>query len=151
MASNFELGKVVEISHSDNSFSYGLVLESPLVAFSNRTFKSRQTQFSDLFNDSIFIVWVMKYALGKKGWLKVGKLKTHRLFGRSHAFYKFDSINKSFSIYCNGVETPAKLEDCINLECAAVWDKSHVEDRIFATNKGEVCKWSKSLSAEEQV
>ncbi|AEA96793.1 Imm26 family immunity protein [Alteromonas mediterranea] len=151
MASNFELGKVVEIRLPDNSFSYGLVLESPLVAFSNRTFKSRQTQFSDLFNDSIFIVWVMKYALGKKGWPKVGKLNSHKLFGRSHTFYKFDSINKSFSTYCNGIETPANLEDCVKLECAAVWDSLHVEDRIFANSKGEVCKWSKSLSAEEQV
>ena len=141
----------MEIRLPDNSFSYGLVLESPLVAFSNRTFKSRQTQFSDLFNDSIFIVWVMKYALGKKGWPKVGKLNSHKLFGRSHTFYKFDSINKSFSTYCNGIETPANLEDCVKLECAAVWDSLHVEDRIFANSKGEVCKWSKSLSAEEQV
>ncbi|NOI17852.1 hypothetical protein F0223_06355 [Vibrio coralliilyticus] len=147
MQKNFEIGKVVEIKLSNSQYCYAMVIREPLVAFSEQFFEEPQSDFDTMFDHSIFCLWVMKYALGRKGWPKVGKVKSHPVFYQKHPFYKFDNTAKTFSIYSDGKETPATREECLDLESAAVWDKHHVEDRLLAKSKGEACIWSASLSA----
>jgi hypothetical protein len=54
---------------------------------------------------------------------------------------------QSFQIYDpnTGNIHPSKKEDCIGLERAAVWEASHVEDRILDHFEGRENKWVKSL------
>ena len=96
-------------------------------------------------------IGVMKNALGGYGWVKVGQINHHPMLNQTHKFYKFDLISKKFSIYSDGIETPATREECLELECAAVWEKSHVEDRLLAKSQGEQCVWTTSLSAATRV
>jgi len=53
-----------------------------------------------------------------------------------HHYAKQDPISGSLSIYCvdpasgQGSETSATIEECHNLERAAVWSPEHVEERL---------------------
>ncbi|WP_051118424.1 hypothetical protein [Vibrio campbellii] len=107
--------------------------------------KPLQTTVNTELNDE------MKNALGRNGWVKVGKINNHPMLNQTHQFDKFDLISKKFSIYSDGNETPATREECLGLECAAVWGKSHVEDRLLAKSQGEQCVWTTSLSAATRV
>ncbi|WP_192888658.1 hypothetical protein [Vibrio bathopelagicus] len=151
MAKNYELGKVVQIELINGKYGYGLVLEEPLVAFSENVFDEPQSDFDVLFYSSTFSLWVMKSALGKTGWTKVSKIENHPLMGQEHKFYKFDAISKKFSIYSGGVEIPATKTECLDLECAAVWSREHVEDRLLAINENRECIWKTTLSAHARV
>jgi len=151
MAKNYEVGKVVEIPLKNGYFAYGLVLHEPVVAFSHQTFSQPQQDFISLFDKPVFCIWVMKYALGKKGWKKVGKLEEHVLFHTQQKFYKFDFISKKYSTYSGDQEIPSEKSECLDLECAVVWDKEHVEDRLLSLSEGKDCKWTTSLHANKQA
>ncbi|WP_095506067.1 Imm26 family immunity protein [Paraferrimonas sedimenticola] len=151
MAKNFEQGKVVEIELANGLFTYGVVVSNPLIAFSGSFYQSPQVVSESLFGNIGFQIWVMKYALGSKGWPKVGSIDISKLDLAEPEFYKFDQIAKSFSIVKSGVEVQATREDCLNLECAAVWDKTHVEDRLIALSEDRSCKWSMSLLANSRA
>ncbi|WP_206748432.1 hypothetical protein, partial [Vibrio splendidus] len=151
MVKNFEFGKVVQISLSNGKLSYGLVLSEPLVAFSENSYDVPQSDFSEIFGGKLFKIWVMKDALGKNGWSKVGCIEANQIELSEPEFYKFDLISKRFSIYTNGNEIPATKEDCLELECAVVWSKDHVEERLLALSEGRESKWVSSLSAESRV
>ncbi|MCJ8311619.1 MAG: hypothetical protein HRU38_02795 [Saccharospirillaceae bacterium] len=148
MNKNYEIGKIVEIQ-VDGSFSYAVVISEPLVAFSKTFFDTPQTDFNEIFSDDTFYIWIMKYALGRNGWKKVGFLNNHSILASKPEFFKFDLIAKVFSIYDGVNEKRATFEECANLECAAVWDPHHVEDRLLALRDGKTCKWDKSLSASK--
>ncbi|MEF1285947.1 hypothetical protein QTN94_19020 [Vibrio sp. M250220] len=151
MQKNFDIGKVVEIKLENGLYSYAMVINDPLVVFSEKFFEEPQSDFNAMFDDLTFCIWVMKYALGRKGWKKVGKINSHPMFNQKHQFYKFDMISKKFSIYSDCEETPATREECLELECAAVWSKGHAEDRLLAKSQGKECVWTTSLSAEKRV
>ncbi|MEZ8578122.1 hypothetical protein AB6C82_25340 [Vibrio splendidus] len=151
MLKNFDIGKVVEIKLENGLYCYALVLDEPVVAFSEQFFEEPQSYFDVMFDDAIFCICVMKYALGQNGWAKVGKIDNHYLFHQRHQFYKFDLISKKFSIYSESEETPATQEECLELECMAVWEQSHIEDRLLAKSQGEKCVWTTSLSAATRV
>ncbi|PMN64866.1 hypothetical protein BCT27_24830 [Enterovibrio norvegicus] len=151
MTKIFERGKVVQISLSNGKFGYGLVLSDPLVAFSENSYAVPQNDYSKVFDGKLFRIWVMKSAFGKNGWPKVGTVELNQAELSEPKFYKFDVISKQFSIYSNGNEIAATKEDCIGLECAAVWSKEHVEERLLAMSEGRDSKWVSSLSAELRV
>jgi hypothetical protein len=52
-----------------------------------------------------------------------------------------------FSLYDpnTGEMTPATKEQCIGLECAAVWEAEHVVDRINDHYAGRKNKWLEQL------
>ena len=151
MVKNFECGKVVQIPLLNGKFSYGLILSDPLVAFSENPYDVPQSDFDKVFGGKLFKIWVMKDALGNNGWSKVGSIEINLIELSEPKFYKFDLISKQFSIYINGNEMPATKEECIELECAAVWSKEHVEERLLALSEGRESKWVSSLSAESWV
>ncbi|MFS1861275.1 hypothetical protein BCU90_19860 [Vibrio lentus] len=151
MQKNFDIGKVVEIKLENGLYCYALVIGEPVVAFSELFFEEPQSDFDTMFDDSTFCIFAMKRALGPKGWVKVGKINNHPLFSKKHQFFKFDLISKTFSIYSECEETPATREQCLGLECAAVWDKKHIEDRLLAKSQGKECAWTTSMSAATQV
>ena len=62
-----------------------------------------------------------------------------------------DALNpRSFSIDERGAFRPATKEECIGLECAAVWDPTHAEDRIRDHYLGRKNKWLESLKIKER-
>ena len=146
----WEPGNVIEIGLNDGSFSYGVIIEEPLVAFTDATFIERPEISPDLFNKVAFQLWVMNSAIGKKGWPVIGDIQFDDI--SKAKFYRYDSISKTFYHYVDCAnDIPTTRDDCVGLECAAVWHKDHVEDRLKAHKAGQECQWELSLRAESKA
>ncbi len=148
MSSYWNNGNVVEIPLENGKYAYGVVVNFPLIAFSNLYFDKPQVNFSGVFDDFAFKLWVMKNAIGKRHWHVVGNIE---ISIESPVFYKVDMISKCFSHYHESLETESSLEQCIGLECAAVWEAEHIEERLLAKSVGKESIWEESLRAENRV
>jgi hypothetical protein len=64
-------------------------------------------------------------------------------------FFKRDSISGKLSIYTErggkSFEKDATLEECKQLECAAVWSANHIIDRLNDHFSGKPNKWVESM------
>ena len=93
----------------------------------------------------------MNSALGKKGWPIVGNINLSEELMAVPTFYIYDQIGKSFSIYSDSKEIPATKEECLDLECAAVWSLEHVESRLADLYSWKNNIWVESLHASNRA
>jgi len=148
----WEPGNVVEINLSDGSFSYGVIIDEPLLAFTKARFTERPEISPELFEDVVFQLWVMNSAIGKNGWPVIGEVSLKNLSISEPKFYQYDLISKRFYHYVDSTnDIPSTRDGCVGFECAAVWDKEHVEDRLLANKTGVDCQWEVSLRAERRA
>lgn len=127
-------GSIHEINIGNEYFIYTQVLGNASYAFFDLKVKDPLTDLKVLESAPIlFIIAVYDSAVKDGHWLKVGKLPIRDEL--THLPMKFiqDSLNLSnFDLYNpnTGEITPTTKEECLGLECAAVWAANHVEDRI---------------------
>jgi hypothetical protein len=148
---NWAAGNVVQIPLENGGCGYGVVVREPLVALFNFQSEVEPPLESIMTKPIAFKVWVHRPAIGKKGWKVIGNVSLPRDLLAEPAFYRFDVISKRFSIYHAGKERPATKEECLPLECAAVWEKEHVESRLNDFFAGRKNKWVDSLSASNRA
>ena len=72
----------------------------------------------------------------------------------TYRFFKQDSVSGALSIYWvapdgSWGEDEAAAEQCADLERAAVWSPSHVEDRLRDHRAGRPNKWTESLAPKK--
>ena len=148
----WQAGNVVEIKLADGSFSYGLILEEPLIAFSKAIFNQRQIISEKIFEEIAFQLMVMNSAIGKNGWPIIGDLPVNKLSIGNIKFYRYDRISNKFYHYVDSInDIQVSRDECVGLECAAVWSKNHIEDRLYALKNGMECPWRESLRAEKMA
>ena len=141
------VGDIVAIKLKDGSYSFGIVLEEPLIAFYDCNFHEIRELEVVISEPILFMIWVMNSSVESGRWEVVGNTPLESSLDDSPRFFKQDPINKSFSICFQGKETPSTLEECQNLERAAVWDPEHVEDRLIDHYAGVPNQWVESLKA----
>ena len=144
---NTEAGNVFEIPLADGGLAYGMVIKSPLAAFFDFHFSERPSLDLIVSQPVAFRIWIMNAALGKGGWKVIGSASVPEALATPAVFYKFDTIARKFSLYSSSTETPASREQCIGLECAAVWSACHVESRLADHFAGRPNQIVQSLSA----
>ena len=144
-------GDIVQIDLGDGFHSYARVLEEAMFAF----YDSRTA--NDLPVDQIiscrilFSIAVMNHAVMRGRWKIVGHIPLEEALVVSRPRFIQDALKpESFSIYERGAIRPATREECIGLECAAVWDPTHAEDRIRDHYLGRKNKWLESLKIKER-
>lgn len=139
------VGDIFSIDLGDDIFCFGRILNNPLMAFYDC--KSKEMKSLDLIINSpiIFKVWVMNYAITSGRWKIIGNLPVNSDLLANPKFFKQDNITRKLSIYHDGEEIPATFEDCLGLECAAVWDPEHVEDRLRDYFRKIPNKWVESM------
>ena len=95
----------------------------------------------------LFRLWVMRSAYGSGRWLKVGTAAVPEELMRPVGRFVYDMISKQFGITLDGGASrrPATADECKSLECAAVWNAQHVEDRLRDHYAGVPNKWLVSL------
>lgn len=145
--SAWEPGNVFEVALSRDGFAYGMVIESPLVAFFDYRFTERPPVTDIVSCPIAFRIWIMRSCLGKGGWPVIGFASVPDALQQSPDFYKFDAITRRFSLYRGHTEEPATREQCLGLECAAVWSRNHVESRLDDRFSGRPNPFAESLSA----
>jgi hypothetical protein len=96
-----------------------------------------------------FRVCVMDSAFKpSSSWRSIGKLPLREGETPNSRFAKQDPLTGALSIYWDGHEEPATLEDCAGLEIAAVWSANHIEDRLRDHFAGKTSKWVTSMEID---
>lgn len=128
-------GSILEIHIESEFYVYAQILTKGLgYAFFDFKSKEKLIDFTILLESNVlFIIMVYNDIVSKGTWVKVGKLPIRKdLLDQPMKFIQDIHKPDSFELYNpnTGEITKATREQCEELECAAVWEANHVEDRI---------------------
>ena len=143
----WQKGKVVIIVRPSGRNTYACLMDFPLIAVYDIDVAS-EIEVSRLSTcDVLFYILVMKYSVTSGTWPITGKLASNSLPSCNPRFFKYDTIAKRFSITTSDpyTETLASREECLALECEAVWDPIHVGERLDDHYASRPNKWLDSL------
>ncbi len=132
-------GAVVEILLSGGQIVEAQMLDEPEFAFFHPKERS----------EVLFRLWVHKSAYTDGRWRKTGKAQVPSELGETVDRFMQDAITGNLSIYRDQSEIPGRLEECLHLERAAVWDPEHVESRLEDHLAGRPNKWVESLKIDK--
>ena len=96
----------------------------------------------------LFRLWVHKSAYSEGRWPKCGSSPIPASLQNDVPRFRKDALSGRLFLHINGVEQSASLRECKNLECAAVWDPQHVEDRLRDLREGRENPWAASLAVD---
>jgi hypothetical protein len=142
------IGSILQIDLKDDTHSYAIVLDKASIAVFNIKTKEDVSILNILNKEVLFIVAVYNSAITSGRWKKIGTTIPDNRFTNLPLKFIQDSINPQiFEIYNpnTGLTTPATKEQCLNLECAAVWEAEHVESRILDNFNGQENIWLRQL------
>jgi hypothetical protein len=132
-------GDIFEIKLEDGKVAFAQALTSPEFAF----FEELPI---DISSSPLFRLWVHNSAV--KEWTKIGNKELSAELEAEIPRFKQDPINGSLSIYIKETESPATYEEIQGLECAAVWEGNHINDRLSDYFAGRKNKWVESMQAK---
>lgn len=140
-------GAVVTIPLGDADHSYAQMLEDGEYAFFDSRTREELPVEAVVTRPVLFRLWVMQYAHSKGRWQKVGKARVSPVLKKPVLRYNQDPIRpQDIRLTYDGCTGPlASVADCEGLECAAVWDPEHVEDRLRDHYAGVPNIWALSL------
>jgi len=144
------LGDIVKIDLEDGFHAYARVLEEAMFAFYDCRTKEDLGIEQVAAAPVLFQIAVMDHAVKRGRWPVVGHLPLDsKLAAPPPRFIQDVNRPDSFSIYQHGIIHPATKEECRGLERAAVWDPTHVEDRLRDHYAGRKNKWFESMRIKE--
>jgi hypothetical protein len=134
------IGDIVKIPLGDGTHTYARVLPEASFAFydSRGTEELEINRIVDL--PILFFTAVMNHAIKSGRWKVVGHISRDDGLRAPPQFIQDPLDKRSFSIYEDGKIRPATRQECVGLECAAVWEPEHVEVRLrdhYAGRKNE--------------
>lgn len=136
-----KVGDIVKIELGDGVSAFARVLLEPLMAFYAITDRNAPSLDEIVKAPVLFKIWVMNNAVTSGRWPVIGNVPLGESMLVEQTFFKVDPLTKEYSLYRNGEDIPAKREDCIGLERAAIWSAAHVEDRLRDYFAGVPNKW----------
>jgi hypothetical protein len=149
-------GDVLKIALGDGRHSYAQVSGDPLVVFFGGAFTDDLPLSRVPHLPVLFRIWVHDDAIKKAFWPVIGNQPLTTENAAEPFFYKQDAVTGALSLYHSnfadtGWERPASATECEGLECAAVWDPLHVEDRLRDHYNGRPNEWFESLKIHRQA
>jgi hypothetical protein len=141
------IGDLLAIPLPMGGYAFGHVLTEPLIAFYDSRRESIPSDPAEVTREPVaFKLWVMNHAITDGTWPVVGSASPSPELLTLPKFFKQDPITKRLSVTTDGEdETLASLEECASLERAAVWEPTHVVDRLVDHFSGQPNKWAESL------
>ncbi len=149
----WQVGALVEIPLGSSCWAYGQLGEEYFVAVFEGCFSERPKIEEVIERPLLFKSFVYRDVISRGFWPKIGRVEPPSDVIREDLRFKQDEISGALSLWHSdfaeqGWERPASLSECLGLECVAVWEASHVEDRIIAIRDGLECKWVRSLAID---
>lgn len=146
-------GQFVEIDLGDGSAAVGRVLAEPVMAFYGRRFRRGQNwDLEEIAREAIaFRIPVMNHAVTSGQWRVIGAAPLSEELKEIPEFFRQDAVTGDLFIYqeipelAPTYERPADLSECLHLERAAVWEPSHVEDRLRDLFADKPNRWREDL------
>lgn len=145
MSIKLNIGDIVKVDLGDGYYSFGRVLEEPLIAFYDKRVMETPPIDEIISSPILFKIWVMNHAITSGRWEVIFNKSLDDNLKQPVHFFKQDPINKQVCLYVNSEEIPATKEECEGLERAAVWNPAHVEDRLRDHYLGIPNQWVESL------
>ena len=141
------VGDIARINLGDEFHVYARVLEEALFAFYDGRFSEELPVDRIIALPILFQIPVMDHAIKRGRWVIVGNAMLEEVLLNPPPQFMQDALQKDrFSIYEKGGKIrPATKEECVGLERAAVWEPTHVEDRLRDYYAGRKNKWVESL------
>jgi hypothetical protein len=146
-----QVGDVVAVPLSAKVISYALLLQEPLIVFLAATANAGTSGLPEGIHSAraLFSIWVANQPVQDGSWPVAGRVDpVPDHFLSETWFFKQDPISKALTIGRTGAEEiPATATQVIErqLERAAVWSASHVEERLRDHFAGRANKWVESL------
>jgi hypothetical protein len=150
-------GRVVAVPLGDGTCGYGRVLADLSCTFFdvNRPCGEGIDLEWLVAQPAAFTVGVMASAFSRSsGWhLLDVVVPTEDERSEVHRWGKRDPISGRFSVYYTGPggyerEEPAEREQVVELEVAAAWSATHIEDRLRSHFRATPDKWSESMKRD---
>ncbi len=142
-------GTIIEIQLSNGWFAYGQVLNDGSIAFFD-SYENQQSNAEQLSKLAvIFILTPYNHAYRNENWSSLGKTEIRADLQTTPNKFIQDALNpNNFEIYNPNMGDIRKStrEECIGLECSAVWEARHIEDRLIDHFNGIENIWVKQLS-----
>lgn len=146
-------GAFIEIALPNGKYAYGRILKEASFAFYDIYSDKKISDICAIQKTKIlFINSVYKYAISKNVWKIIGILEIEpQLMILPMEFIQDELDPKQFSIYNpnTGKISPAKKEDCIGLEKAAVWEPAHIDARIIDHFENRPNFWVESMRMKD--
>lgn len=140
-------GAVVAVPLGDGTHTYAQMLEDPEYAFFDCRATDELSADEAVTRPVLFRLWVMRSAHTTGRWSKVGMAPVPVALRHPVRRYNQNPLRpQDIRLTFDGCDGPlGSLADCEGLECAAVWDAAHVEDRLRSHYAGVACPWTISL------
>jgi hypothetical protein len=142
------VGAVLKVPLGKRWHAYAWTLPEADFAFFNLRAASAVPVEEVVRHPIAFRVAVHKSAWVTGRWLRVGRVQPPPGVLAPVPTFIQDPISGEFSLYLLGDIRPATREQCLGLECCAVWEPEHVEDRLRDHFAGRPNKWVESLAPE---
>lgn len=143
-------GSLIQIDLGGGVFAYGQVIGKTQIAFFDYFGPALQNDKIQILDAQkvIFVLSVMDSAIKSGRWIVVGSTDLRAELKVPKKYFIQDAITKAFSVYDSftGNISPARFSDISGLECAAVWEAEHVEDRLRDHRTGSRNIWVQQLS-----
>lgn len=140
-------GDVLLIDLGDGRATCALVSTPPLVVFFD--FVSTEAIEAELVLSLpvAFKVWVFKPVVGSGRWPRIGRVTMPPDLLEMPMMFMQDALSGALSLYHHrfadtNFTRSATLSECAGLECAAVWNANHIEERLRARFDGGDDKWA---------
>jgi hypothetical protein len=140
------VGAVLKVPLGDGSHAYAWTLPEADFAFFDLRARAEVPVEEVVQRSVAFRVAVHKSAWTTGRWLRVGKAPLPPELAAAQPTFIQDPLNGQLSIYLNGTIRPATRAECVGLECCAVWDPEHVEDRLRDHFAGVPNQWVQDLT-----
>jgi hypothetical protein len=141
------IGAILQINIENDYYTYAQILgKSAYAFFDYKTKEPLKDLYILLDKPVLFITNVYDDVVTKGHWLKVGKIELRSdLLEIPMQFIQDAQHPDRFEFYNpnTGDITPATKQEIKGLERAAVWEASHIQDRIRDHYNGVPCAWLK--------
>lgn len=141
-------GDFVKIMLKDNSFAYGRVLKSPIIAFYDLNTTNEASIETIIKSPILFKVCVMVNTITSGRWPIIGHSPLSEELLQPVAFVNQDPISKRIYKLVDSVEMDVSKEEAMQLERAAVWSDCHIEKRLLDHFSGIENRSVKSLKVK---
>ena len=126
--------------------AYGQMLDAPEYAFFDCRGQSAVPIDQVVSSPVLFRLWVMAYAHKRGRWSKIGVAQVPKVLVQPVQRFNQDALTGKIRLTYDGCDGPeATIDECEGVECAAVWDPEHVEDRLRDHYLGVRNRWADSL------
>jgi hypothetical protein len=134
----YKPGSFLRIPLADGSFGYGRVLKMPHDAYYDYRTGTPDSDLDRIASVPILFKIAVRH-MDERGWEVIGWRRLEEQFSQPIVQFMQDIGNfRDCTIFDTaGNSRRAEPQECIGLECAAVWEEENVEERLLDTFMGQ--------------